>query len=126
MEAPVVPLFSTATVALGPLAASQGTWKLICCWPLTLSTANSATGWLLMITASFKNIVGSGSDEVRLMPGPEGNLVPNAVAIAMEATLRHRRMGTCTAALTAGAGPWLQVQVSPRAVIPTKPPNRTV
>lgn len=46
----MAPLFITAMFAFGPLATSQGTWKLICCWPLTLSTANNAAAFPLTTT----------------------------------------------------------------------------
>src|SRR5579863_4125888 len=111
MEAPTVPAFDTAMVALGPLATSHGTWKLICCCPLTLSTANRATGVLLTINESFKNVLGSGRTEVTLMPVADVRLAPNAVAISPGTTPPPAKLAPFTTAVIKGAkGPPLQVQ----------------
>src|SRR5580658_6632153 len=100
--APVVPLFITAMSAFGPLTTSQGTWKLNCSWPLTLSTANNGTGKPLIITASFRNVFGSGSEEVILAPMLAVRLVPNKVAISPGTTPPPRKLAPFTTAVTAG------------------------
>jgi hypothetical protein len=75
----LVPLLETATVVVCPPATSDGTWKLNCCWPFTLSTANNGTAGPLIITESFRKVVGSGS-EVTLTPALEVRLDPKMVA----------------------------------------------
>src|ERR1035441_7259122 len=131
MEAPVAPLLSTAILAIGPLAASHGTWKLICCCPLTLSTANSGAVELLTVTETFKNSVGSGSPEVRLMPVLEVRLFPNRVAISPGTTPPPTKLAPFTTAATeATRAPPLQIHVSApgtgiKLLVATPPPNRS-
>src|SRR5580704_14126657 len=102
MVALAVPLFDTATVALGPLATSQGTWKLNCCWPLTLSTANNGTGEPLIITESLRNVVGSGN-EVMLTPLLEVRLDPKMVATSPGTIPPLAKLAPLTTAAMVGA-----------------------
>src|SRR5580693_1224728 len=102
MFALAVPLFDTAKVAVGPLATSQGTWKLNCCWPLTLSTANNGTAEPLITTESLRNVVGSGN-EVMLTPVLEVRLVPKMVATSPGTIPPPAKLAPFTTAPTEGA-----------------------
>src|SRR5271170_7819191 len=78
------PLSTTCSTTLDPtnFESSQGTWKLICCWPFTLSTAKrGAFIVLLNFTDTFKNCDCSGNPEVSLIPVAEVSRDPNTVAI---------------------------------------------
>src|ERR1700683_3255252 len=103
-DGPAVPLFETAIITFAPTATSHGTWKLICSWPLTLSTANSATALLSTVNRSVRKVVGSGRPDVRLIPVVEVRLLPNAVAISPGTTPPPTKLAPFTTALTVATG----------------------
>jgi hypothetical protein len=57
---------------------------------LTLSTANSDAATPLTVTETFWKSVGSGREEVRLIPVLEVRLEPKMVAISPATTLPER------------------------------------
>src|SRR5579871_3448479 len=74
------PLLVTCTRATRSVV--QGTWKLICCCPFTLSTAKMGAVTPLTVTETFWSWAGSGKEELRLIPEADVRFEPKMVAIS--------------------------------------------
>src|SRR5262245_25261752 len=101
----VMLLFSTATWTVDLPATPNGTWKLICCCPLTLSDANNGTAEPSTSTELHKYRVANGSDETKLIPVAETMLVPKTVAISPGTTPPPTKLAPFTTALITGGSP---------------------
>src|SRR5580658_8978003 len=119
---PVDVLLTTAILAVLP-DTSKGTWKLICCWPFTLSTANNGAAEPFTITVTFWNEVGSGSSDVRLIPVLDVRSVPKMVAISPGAIPAAIKLAPFTTALITGWATEIFVGTRVSSTISPAPPG---